>query len=270
MREYFKAASKLLADQVRGIADALRHPGMKGAAGEEVVRTFLRKYLPSRYRIAQGKVVDHQGNESKQIDVIVIDASTTIPLYIDEVNIVVPIESVYAVLEVKTGLNRKTMAEALNNMATLHRLVLPQDHSFVRGGVLINPQPRDMYPRGYILALSPKRSVSIKTLGEQYYAFVLEQGIHFPLVSCCGILGAGYFVDLPREHGDGADLCVQRDAGEDTLLLFFLSMVETMAAMGARPQPSFDLYLNLFGKVTGSLYVKPPNPRMQRTRPERA
>ena len=168
MQRFFQAVSKQMEEQIRGVAEALQHPGMKGTGGEEALRAFLRTYLPNRYRIGQGKVVDHAGNESRQIDIIIMDARTTTPLYVDATNLVVPIESVYATVEVKSTLNRKTMADAIDNALTIQKLFLPSKYQFVRGGAVMEKSQRDVYPRSFVFALNRQKSSAIEAIGNQY------------------------------------------------------------------------------------------------------
>ena len=54
-------------------ASVLMHPGMKGDDTEDNWREWLMAYLPNRYAVAKGVVIDADGNESEQIDVIIYD-----------------------------------------------------------------------------------------------------------------------------------------------------------------------------------------------------
>lgn len=46
------------------------HHGEQGAAREEIVRAFLRSYLPKRFEVSSGFVFDAGGRISGQTDII--------------------------------------------------------------------------------------------------------------------------------------------------------------------------------------------------------
>lgn len=50
------------------------HPGELGVGREEVIRRFLRSYLPLRFDISTGFVFDSKGYVSKQLDIIIANA----------------------------------------------------------------------------------------------------------------------------------------------------------------------------------------------------
>ena len=51
----------------------ISHPGEKGTATELCWGDLLRDYLPKRYQISKGFVVDSKGQISDQIDLIIYD-----------------------------------------------------------------------------------------------------------------------------------------------------------------------------------------------------
>jgi len=153
MRQYFQAISKEMTARVEGMSEFLRHPGMKGAGSEQLIRTFLRKYLPQRYRIGQGKVVDCQGTESRQVDVMIIDSATAVPLYVDDENWIMPIESVYATIEIKTTLSSKSMSDAIDNMLSVRYLEIPSNSIMQAEEYLLE---KHRIPFGYIFAFGPE------------------------------------------------------------------------------------------------------------------
>ena len=79
----------------------IAHPGTQGGAIEDRWMKLLRDYLPCRYTVARGFVVDSHGHVSNQIDCIVYDAFYTPSLYSEGDAKYIPAESVYAVFESK-------------------------------------------------------------------------------------------------------------------------------------------------------------------------
>src|SRR2546425_386352 len=84
---------------------AMNHPGLKGNAVEESFRQFLRDYLPKALDISTGILVDSEGNQSRQLDVIISDAAKTPIFYRSGETRIIPIECAYSVIEVKSFLD---------------------------------------------------------------------------------------------------------------------------------------------------------------------
>ncbi|MDD4495221.1 MAG: hypothetical protein PHV32_12935, partial [Eubacteriales bacterium] len=101
VKDIFDSISKQMKDDFENIRVCLSHPGLKGSAFEEVFRNFLASYLPKTLAITQGVIVDVNGNVSRQLDIIIYDALHT-PIFFENVTTrVIPVECVYAVVDVK-------------------------------------------------------------------------------------------------------------------------------------------------------------------------
>src|SRR5690349_19330992 len=78
MSQQFELAELLALAQARMSTDLeamlIKHPGELGISREEVIRQFLRAYLPKRFEISSGFVFDCTGRRSKQIDIIIADS----------------------------------------------------------------------------------------------------------------------------------------------------------------------------------------------------
>ncbi len=81
--------------------DAFGHTGTKGNASESVWIQLFETYLPKRYQAASAHVVDSKGMFSHQIDVVLFDRQYSPFIFHFEGQIIVPVESVYAVFEAK-------------------------------------------------------------------------------------------------------------------------------------------------------------------------
>lgn len=99
------------------------NPSLKGTAFENTVKKFLRDHLPSSLDVTTGLVVDSFGNKSRQIDIIITDAAKTPIFYHSEELRVVPIECVYAAIEIKARLTAEELDHAFQNMKSLKSLV---------------------------------------------------------------------------------------------------------------------------------------------------
>lgn len=103
-------------------ASVLMHPGMKGDDTEDNWREWLMAYLPNRYAVAKGVVIDADGNESEQIDVIIYDRQYSYLVLKHNETFLIPAESVYAVFEVKQSLNKGYMEYAQHKTESVRKL----------------------------------------------------------------------------------------------------------------------------------------------------
>lgn len=101
------------------------HPTTSGDISEGAWRSMLRNFLPRRYEVGTGFVVDSKGGISEQQDVILYDRhyspallSTSEP----DQPAYVTVESVYAVLEVKPTLNKTNTIAAAAKAASVRQL----------------------------------------------------------------------------------------------------------------------------------------------------
>lgn len=115
---------------------ALIHAGLKGGANEETVRKFLRQYLPKTLDITTGILVDSEGGQSRQLDIIVCDSAKTPIFYQSGETRVIPIECAYAVIEVKAFLDKPEIEKSYTNMLSVKSLT--KKAYFDQKGVIIS------------------------------------------------------------------------------------------------------------------------------------
>jgi hypothetical protein len=83
--------------------ESFRHKGIRGMEREEPVRSFLRAQLPGRFHVGAGAIVSSKDAPDAQHDIIVTDARHGLALLAAGFSGLWPIESVCAVVEVKSG-----------------------------------------------------------------------------------------------------------------------------------------------------------------------
>ena len=98
------------------------HNCSKGTFREQILKSFLRPFLPGCYGVSGGQAFDNTGNISKQLDIVIYDSLFSyIAPYMDDF-IYFPCESVYGNVEIKSMLNKQSFEEAVENIASLKRL----------------------------------------------------------------------------------------------------------------------------------------------------
>ena len=100
----------------------ISHGGEMGSATEENWRELLRAYLPGRYAVEGGFIIDVHGQESQQLDLVIFDRQYSPVLFESGGVLYVPAESVYGVFEVKQELNRHHIKYAGEKVASARRL----------------------------------------------------------------------------------------------------------------------------------------------------
>lgn len=102
--------------------DEIYHPTAKGYESELNWIGLLRTYLPERYTVDSGFVVDHKGNISEQIDIIIYDRHFTPFIFRGENTAYIPAEGVYAVFEVKPQFDQKNYNYAVKKLKSVRVL----------------------------------------------------------------------------------------------------------------------------------------------------
>jgi len=110
----FSFAEELLTQSKR-IGQLISHRGTVGGYREELLRNLLKKSLPERYHVATGFI----SYCDLQLDIIVYDRIDYAPLFREGDLVVVPHNSVRAVIEVKTQLTTTELRDSLDHLAGL-------------------------------------------------------------------------------------------------------------------------------------------------------
>jgi hypothetical protein len=122
LREAFIAEQEVLRLQLELSSKSITHNGVMGEVNELHFIEVLRKYLPNRYAVAQGIVVDCNGSTSDQIDIIIFDPQYTPTLLDQQSHRFVPAEAVYGVLEAKPSISKQYLDYAGDKAASVRRL----------------------------------------------------------------------------------------------------------------------------------------------------
>jgi len=89
------------------------HHLSSGENREQIVKRFLKGYLPKRFGLSTGMIVSCDGEFSNQADLLVVDAQNNAPFHPTRYNKIWPVEAVYALIEVKTRLDPCEISDAI-------------------------------------------------------------------------------------------------------------------------------------------------------------
>lgn len=134
----------------------ISHNPSDGRFREDLIKTIL-DIIPQRYSVRNGFVVDSDGNLSNEMDLIIFD-DVYVPRFFMESYSVIPIESVVAVVQVKTTLDSTKLNLAIENLNSIDNLV-PK-----KGGKIISASDcKEITEQRHILPLKILVSGSTKT-----------------------------------------------------------------------------------------------------------
>lgn len=132
LRSSFSAEQELLKVQLKFSKTSITHDGVMGEINERHFIHVLRKYLPKRYAVDHGIVIDSNGATSDQIDIVIFDNQYT-PTLLDQHDYrFIPAEAVYCVLEAKPTINKAYLEYAgkkAKSVRTLERTTIPIPHA---------------------------------------------------------------------------------------------------------------------------------------------
>ena len=107
-----------LSDQLIADSDVIRqayniHNGSAGSNREDLAIKFLQAHLPKKFHITSGFALASDDVVSKQSDILIVDGMNNVALFPSKREEQWPVESIYAVVEVKTTLDGKALSDAI-------------------------------------------------------------------------------------------------------------------------------------------------------------
>jgi hypothetical protein len=117
--EHYRNLSQYLAAQYR-LSSSYGHHGSKGQLREDILMTTLQEMAHDFVKLCKGEICDSTGRRSVEFDIIISYISSALRLFSTATNQVIPIESVLAVLEVKSILAKESITTFNSNLANLN------------------------------------------------------------------------------------------------------------------------------------------------------
>lgn len=117
-----KAVAQKLRIDYAEVTSHISHMGELGASREELLKSYIKQFLPEKYKVGRGIVIDSDEHQSRQQDFIVYDAfNSPAALLMDSLQ-VLPIESIYCTIEVKSTLNKTELSKCVENIKSVRTL----------------------------------------------------------------------------------------------------------------------------------------------------
>lgn len=225
IKKLFNALDDEMRQRLSSKIDEIYHPTAKGSETELNWIGLLRNYLPERYSVDSGFVVDFEGNISDQIDIIIYDRHFTPFIFRGENVVYIPAEGVYAVFEIKPKLSKANYDYAVEKLKSVQGLKRTSA-SFAH---ILGRDKKELFDVvGGILT---------KENGSQSVYENLEIGSDLAIVLCldCGIKVVGKESILVQDE-------------EPILAFFLLKLIEYLRQLGSVPAIDVDKYLSFIDK----------------------
>lgn len=139
MSKYFELVSQELLIKLAQVKSFItKHNPTIGVLTEEVLRDFLKTHLPNTVSVEQGFIIGDNGMLSKQCDILIYDSQSYAPLYRVNDIVIVPSDSVVAVVEVKTTINKSIFHNVIDYFKSFDYLPNATTYLFVFNSNSIN------------------------------------------------------------------------------------------------------------------------------------
>ncbi|AZD54111.1 hypothetical protein C4K19_2324 [Pseudomonas chlororaphis subsp. aurantiaca] len=120
---YVTARMAALIVESKSINEAFEHNTLRGSARELFVKQFLRPFLPPQIGIGTGEIINHHGERSRQVDVVLYSIDRVPPVLVNGSDTgVFPWECVIAVIEVKSRLTAQIWEDAHLNAYSVDQI----------------------------------------------------------------------------------------------------------------------------------------------------
>ncbi|MGB1288016.1 MAG: DUF6602 domain-containing protein [Aggregatilineales bacterium] len=209
LKEKITRIEKQMQAQLEDIRETHKHSGVKGDSVEDIVREFLRKYLPRRMDVGHGEIIDSSERISGQTDVVITTQEHPFTYTPDKAGLFF-VEGVAAVGEVKTTLNSSHLDSALSNAKKFKRL---KPHTL--GGLIgykygsNHEQVYNYVPPFFIFAF--ESSLSFEKISQTINEFQKINSLeYYQLPDCVLILNRGLLINLSGS-GDSSSIVLYDD-----------------------------------------------------------
>lgn len=244
--DLFEATSKKMQIDFQSVTSRISHQGEKGTARENVLMQYLRPYIPEKYSFSKGIIIDSHDIQSRQVDIIIHDRNLTPYLQDQDTTKIIPIESVYGVIEVKSKLTKEELQKCINNIESVRSLT----KNTING--ISCPTA------GFVFAYDSDSSLEtiLKNLTELSMNLTPEKKI-----CCICVLNKGLIVlvnkfELSRImlFPSTETIYVIHNNENNSLLMFYLLLFQTLNSISVFP-PNMIAYANSTGDLNTQLFI---------------
>ena len=235
---------------------AIRHQGSKGDATEDKWIQFFRTYLPKRYNVDKAMVIDHEGNVSQQIDIVLYDVFYTPFIFNHDGFKYIPAEGVYAVFEVKQDIknNIEYAGQKIESVRKLKRTSI----SMICKLSIHQARPLSPILGGILSSTSSYEQTN--TIEENLKKLTGMQSLDL----CCCADKYSFYIEYDKNFADSKDCDTKsicdlyksrkvttvnfNNHPDNSVFTFFLQLVQYLKLIGTVPAIDINAYLGTVGE----------------------
>jgi hypothetical protein len=230
LREAFIDVQAELELKLKRAAQSIEHTGTQGSVTENHWIDVFREYLPTRYDVASGFIIDSHGDRSQQIDIVIFDRHFTPTLLDQQQHRYIPAEAVYAVFESKPQIDKPYLEYAGKKAASARKLHRTSVAIAYAAGKY-DPKP----PFPIIAGIVAPKSSWVDGLGETFQRNLPTTGTEALDAGCA--LSDGAF--------DTYDGKLQLVPTEGALIYLLFRLLAKLQSLGSVPAIDWAAYANI-------------------------
>lgn len=238
-RLYTKMQQEMLQRLQTG-ASAFIHSGTRGENTEDNWIEWFRAYLPKRYNVDKGIIIDSMGKQSQQIDLIIYDAQYSYLVFRQGDSILIPAESVYAVFEVKQDLNKEQIEYAGEKARSVRELVRTSAPIRHAGGAF---PPKILHE--IVAGILTTRSNWKAPIINNVVRYVNERQRNERLDFVCSIDNNTFVIDnnvFENEYNETITPEIKYCEKDESLIFLLLNLLKRLQDIGTVPAIDFSKY----------------------------
>lgn len=237
LKEAFSMENTVLLSRLKQ-SESISHDGSKGDVNEKHFIDVLRRYLPKRYAVDSGIVIDSTGATSDQIDIVVYDNHFT-PTLLDQANHrYIPAEAVYAIFEVKPKIDKGYMEYAGDKAKSVRSLKRTSVEITHAGGVYSARELFDIFAGLIAKEVEWKDGFSSESFKKCHESLTGDESIECALA-----------VDSSCFDNFNDDLKVHDSEG--VLAFFMFRLLGKLQSLGSVSAVDWSAYADVFSKKEG-------------------
>lgn len=233
LRQSFAMEQEVLRVKLKLASESVSHSGELGNVTENHFIEFLKRYLPKRYSVDSGIVIDSNGKTSDQIDIIIFDNQYTPVLLAQHNHRYVPAEAVYAVLEVKPSIDKQYLEYAGEKAESVRVLTRTSGRVISAGDNEITTTPKEILAGIVSAEIGWKKGFASSAFASNLESLQDLQNIDF------GLAMAGEYFDNFKES-------LHRKEGSNALAVFLFRLLGKLQSLGTAAAADYTVYETAF------------------------
>jgi len=120
--DYWQLRMEGASNRLKAAKTIIEHTGSRGSLAENLLRELIAEFLPRRWAVGTGFILNADRRVSRQVDVLVYDVMTTAPVYRDGDFVALSAGTAKLAVEVKSHLDSDGIPQALENIRSIKEL----------------------------------------------------------------------------------------------------------------------------------------------------